>query len=422
MPVTPRLCIAFPGNNCSRNTTFAVHIGNLVRHIENDFLVTLAFRSIQEPLNLECRQISILQRSQVPEEGAFFAPGDFAAVRRYLRRMDHFAHSWSNSFDYVIEKTWRLDGALTYCFSRYGIPGAPVLEGEFHLSDASENHFPRSKLQRLLWPPFRRYLVGSKRKWLSSADTIITETRQMHAWLTDQGYISQEARWEPIPAAYDGKLFYPRDREACRRELGLDQSAVVVTYVGSLNCLIHDPLPLMEAMAKQRDRNHVLCMIGDGGKRRELESFAADHGVKAVFSGRLEQSEIGRYIGASNVCAAPYDLDFYPDRRFTSGSLKVVEYLACGRPVVSIPCQRMEDLLADGKYGYLVENSVPAYRDFFREKSKPQDFLAKEQVLLKDIRSGALSRSKYVLDFGSVGRRLSKLVHDRLSTAAKTIP
>ena len=403
------LCIAFPGNNCRRNTTFAVHVYNLVRHLQDDFRLTLAFRTIHEPLDINCDQIAILEPSEVEEQGAFFTPNDFRAVKRYLRSLERFADNWSDAFDYVIEKTWRLDGALTFFFANRGVPGAPVLEAEFHLSATNTKHFPRSFFQAALWPLFRRYLVASKKTWLKSADTIVTETRQMHSWLIEHDYIDRDSHTVLLPAAYDREVFYPRDRAQCRRELRLEHEAIIATYVGSLNCLIHDPLPLLEALADLSDPNLILCMIGDGRKRMELEEFSTRHGIQAVFTGRIGQQEACRYIGASNVCLAPYNIDFYPERKFTSGSLKTVEYLASARPVVSIPCGRMKDLLKDGRYGFLVDNNVQAYREFFHGLTR-QSLLAKEKVLLQDVREGKLSDTGYALDFEAVSRRLVDMV------------
>lgn len=410
----PRLCIAFPGNNCRKNTTFAVEVSNLVRHLEKTFAVTLVFRTIREPLNLDCRQLAVLDCvADGVEEVDFFTPNDFAAVDRCMENLDRFAKSRSTEFDYVIEKTWRLDGALTHCFAKYGTPGAPILEGEFHLSKINGKSFPRSRWQQMLWPIFRSRLIANKKKWLRVADTIITETRQMRSWLVQNDYIKADAQWLPLPAAYDRDIFYPRDREACRAELGLDQSAFILAYLGSLNCLIHDPYPFLEAAANQGGRNLLICMIGDGSRRQELEAFCDRLGIAVVFTGRVGQTEASKFIGAANLCMAPYNVEFYPGRQFTSGSLKVVEYLACGRPVVSIPCGRMSDLLEGGKYGFLVENTVQAYRDLFRALV-PASLFDKEQELLRDVRNGRLAESGYALDFSVIVERLTEMVTLRM--------
>ena len=62
----------------------------------------------------------------------------------------------------------------------------------------------------------------------------------------------------------------------------------------------------------------------------------------------------------------------------------MVEYLASARPVASIPCERMKDLLEDGRYGFFVDHTLEADREFFHGLTL-QSLMDKEQVLLHDV-------------------------------------
>lgn len=398
----PRLLVAYPGHSCRRDMTLAAHLAGLVPCLLQHFDVTLAFRRVLEPLDLPVPQLAIADGEAGAEQSPFFTPSDFRSVRGCLAELDSFAVACRDRFDFVLERPWRLDGALVAAFARQGVRGIPVLEAEFHLGRASPRRFPRTLHQRLLWPLLRRYLVRAKRRWLQDAHCVAVETRQMHDWLVRRGYLSPQAPWALAPAAYDASLFRPGERNAARDALKLNRDRLLVTYVGSMNCLIHDPVPLIRALADSRGLRPLLCMVGEGAKRHALEEMARGLGVEARFTGRLDRAAATRYIAAADVCAAPYDLDFYPDRVLTSGSLKVPEYLACGRPVLATDCGRMRDLLADGRYGILVDNTVDGYQRVLRRPGLREELAAAEGRLQADIASGRIREDGVLQDFAAV--------------------
>lgn len=406
----PRLLVAHPGHSCRRDMTLAAHLAGLVPCLRDHFDVTLAFRRVLEPLDLPVDHLAIAEGPARGEEGAFYTPSDFRAVDACLAELDGFARAQRSHFDYVLERKWRLDGALVAAFARQGVRGAPVLEAEFHLGRASPRRFPRTLRQRLLWPLLRRHLVRAKRRWLAEAHCVGVETRQMHDWLVRRAYLPVSANWAVIPAAFDTALCYPGDRYAARKALQLEQGRLLITYVGSMNCLIHDPVPLIRALGGICGPRPLLCMVGEGAKRQVLEDMARDLGVEARFTGRLDRAEAMRYVAAADVCAAPYDLDFYPDREFTSGSLKVPEYLACGRPVLATDCGRMRDLLAGGRYGVLVENSVDAYRSVLGSPGLRDALAAAEARLQDDLASGRARDSGVLQDFATVAAIIRAVV------------
>ena len=80
----------------------------------------------------------------------------------------------------------------------------------------------------------------------------------------------------------------------------------------------------------------VLNIYGAGNYSEHLKNLAksklVDHLV--IFHGSIAKTEVPRVIGMSDVCVAPFTLTDYLLRG--SSSLKVPEYLYCGKPVVTI--------------------------------------------------------------------------------------
>ena len=91
---------------------------------------------------------------------------------------------------------------------------------------------------------------------------------------------------------------------------------------------------MLEAFARIHARRSStrLLMIGEGEQASALFEQATQRGLSSwiTWVGRVEYTRVPTWIGAMNVCVAP----FCGDRGETS-PVKVFDYLACGRPVVA---------------------------------------------------------------------------------------
>lgn len=236
----------------------------------------------------------------------------------------------------------------------------------------------------------------------------------MKSFLQEKGYHSSNKSVYSIPNGVDPNIFFPQDRHLCRKKLGIDQSSLMLTYVGSLRGFIQDLEPIIEALGREKPKNVVLHLVGDGTNKDHLEALAEKFDAPVTCHGRLSQQEAARYIGAADICVAPYNKNLFPEEKFTCASLKVCEYLACGRPVLTIPCERMAHLLDGGKYGFLVENKVENYRDFFRNLSDKPKIHQLEKSLISDLENSVLRDKGIVLTWREVAQMYKQVILDNL--------
>jgi glycosyltransferase involved in cell wall biosynthesis len=63
---------------------------------------------------------------------------------------------------------------------------------------------------------------------------------------------------------------------------------------------------------------------------------------------------------------APYEPTAFPNRQVAYSSLKIPEYMASARPVVSTPSGHVLKLIQHGVSGFLFPNDVPHWQEFLR--------------------------------------------------------
>ncbi|WP_287127933.1 glycosyltransferase family 4 protein [Candidatus Cyanaurora vandensis] len=364
-PTKPRICFALPGINYIAHSPRCLSTLPILQHLSQDFEVTLVFRSLLEEQGLPCRTLTILDRPDpTANSNGYFTPLDPQAAWDYGQQIQRFAADHRGQFDLVIEKEWHLLGLFAQAFRRQGVAGLAIHHAEFTQSPGQWRGL--GILKNLPTILFRRWLPELRRGWVRGCQGVITETTQMQHFLRESGYLAPTTPIYAIPNGIDPQIFHPQDQATARARLGLPQDQYILTYVGSLNRYIQEPGPLIEALGQIQPKGVVLHIIGDGSKRGELEALARAHQAPVTFWGRVPQAEVAHYIAAADLCVAPYRRELFQGGELTVASLKVPEYLAAARPVLTLPSPRMAELLAEGPRGFLVENTTPDYCQFLK--------------------------------------------------------
>ncbi len=150
----------------------------------------------------------------------------------------------------------------------------------------------------------------------------------------------------------DRATFYPGDKLAARRELGLPEHGRIITFVGRLSREkgVHELLEaLPQVAAAGGDEPTTLVMVGDGPARGMLEQAAAgraDSAGRLVLTGSRPLKEVARYVTAGDVLTLPSYAEGTPN--------VVLEALAAGRPVVGSSVGGIPDVITPGRTGMIV--------------------------------------------------------------------
>lgn len=420
----PRICIAFPGLHYIHYSPYILGALPLIPYLSKDFEVTLAFRKNLEEPSTEYSFLTFLEPQQLSEreknnQNIYFSPPDYLRLLKYQRILKKFAAKHAQDFDLVIEKEWPFLGLLAQSFSQYGIPTIVVAEAVFNFQEKAtpfwRSSSPRQLFNQTLAIGYNKARPLFRKRWTKNATRIVGETEQLKNYLQSQGDLAPNQPVDVIPNGINPQVFYPQDRQICREQLGIPQDAFVLTYVGSLNRFIQEPAYLIEALGREKVKGAILYMVGDGVSRQELEEMAKNWNSPVVFTGRVSQAEAARYINAANLCVAPYNKGLFPNNQFTSASLKVCEYLGCGRLVITIPCDRMNHLLDGGQYGYFVENNSESYRQFIQDLPNLEELHNKESRLIDDLQNSLAKEKQIVLTWEDIAALYKQSIQKALS-------
>jgi glycosyltransferase involved in cell wall biosynthesis len=182
-------------------------------------------------------------------------------------------------------------------------------------------------------PRWEQRLFARIERWaVRGSDAVVTLTPGLARMLTER-YAVAAGRVRVVPSGTDVRHFVPTDAAECRRRLELPSAAFVVGFVGL--CYRHQGVPtLLDALARLRNDVPELLglVVGDGVMRTAWEARARDLGVATLvrFAGQVPYREVPTWLNAMDVVSAPFTAD-----RGETSPFKVLDAMACGRPVVA---------------------------------------------------------------------------------------
>lgn len=150
-----------------------------------------------------------------------------------------------------------------------------------------------------------------------------------------------------VPNGADLDAFYPMDRVECCERLGLDSSKRYAVFAGTFQRWQGLETIVQAAPSVQKAHPEVVFLIvGDGPEGPKIEELVRSTGMCSSFrfAGWCSPKDTALYLGAGDVCLAPYTRDATTvsvPSQDTYGTLmkrsplKIYTYLAAGRPIVA---------------------------------------------------------------------------------------
>ncbi len=240
-----------------------------------------------------------------------------------------------------------------------------------------------------------------------AASRIVVLTPALGEYLSNSFGVDP-SRLALIPNAADARRFYPRSKSEARRHLGFPQEGFLVVYMGSYHSQqgVECVVPLCEAL-QERIRGLLFVMTGAGVECDALRERVRREGLERFFRfvGALPDDQVSACVSAADAAFSP----IRPEEAWRTEATfpqKVVEYLACGIPVLAMGSSGTQrEMLESSGCGRLIsaENGfVARLAGVLEEWHSRQD----ERALM-GARAVDLIRSKYSYD--AIAERFEEL-------------
>ncbi len=192
------------------------------------------------------------------------------------------------------------------------------------------------------------------------ADSVITVSAVLRDYAIERGV--EPSRAIAIPNGVDLDKFNPSLGNEDSKITNLQALALppalaqrtVIGFVGSLKAW-HGVDVLIQAFARARrvDPRLFLLIVGEGPQLEHLRSEAQRQGLSddIYFCGAVPHPLIPKYIAIMNITVAPYR----HQTRFYFSPLKILEYMAMGKPVVTTRQGQISDLIEHEQNGLLCD-------------------------------------------------------------------
>lgn len=249
--------------------------------------------------------------------------------------------------------------------------------------------------QRLEWMVFRL------------PHLIVTPHRNIRDALC-QNYGLNPDRFLVVSNGANPDIFRPMDAGECRRRLNLDKDGIYLIFVGSFKKWhgIDRIVKVFPRLLEKIPKIHLL-LVGDGDQRPSMERFVLENKIESRvhFLGKKKFEEIPPIINAADLCVAPYFDELLNQTGISP--LKIYEYMACGKPVISSPLGGLETLFHTYEIGALVDSKdpedwVPAIEDLINDEERRRHLGANARKALEEVFAWPVICEKILVAIGQL--------------------
>ena len=201
--------------------------------------------------------------------------------------------------------------------------------------------------------PFLKQLTKKYEKFVTSnVSKVLCSTPQLINYAIEMG--AKEKNVEYFPLGFDPQVFKPmvKDQQLAH-DLGISDNDKVILFVGT----IYEFSGLENIIQKfgnikDKIKGIKFLIVGGGPNFEKIKSLVNKKKLKSdvILTNFKPQHEIPKFISLANICINPFEINKITDRIIP---IKIFEYLACGKPVLSTPLKGTMDLLPKEDFGII---------------------------------------------------------------------
>ena len=248
-----------------------------------------------------------------------------------------------------IVKENKIDIIWLYGLASNGIQSVKVAK-EFNLPiiqrqlDVS-HELVRVPLLKQLTKKCEKFVTSNVSKVLCSARPLIDYTIEMGA---------KEKNVEYFPLGFDPQTFKPMAKDQhLAHKLGISDNDKVILFVGTIYEFsgLENIIQNFEII-KSKIKDIKFLIVGGGESFGKIKSLVNKKNLKSdvILTNFKPQHEIPKFISLADVCINSFEINKTTDSIIP---IKILEYLACGKPVLSTPLKGTIALLPKEDFGII---------------------------------------------------------------------
>ena len=204
------------------------------------------------------------------------------------------------------------------------------------------------KLVRI--PFLQNHTKKLEKSIFSSADLVLTTTPQLSNYAEEMGSNSDCIKYFPL--GVNSRYFKPmKKNNELLQELGIQTNDRIILFMGTLYPWAGiDHILKNFHLLQNKIKQIKFVIIGGGPDFNRLKSLSNELQLNKniIFTGFVEQKKIPEYIAITDICLSSFAINILTDSIIPT---KILEYLACGKPVLSTPLKGTVELLPNENYG-----------------------------------------------------------------------
>lgn len=149
-----------------------------------------------------------------------------------------------------------------------------------------------------------------------------------------------------IPNGVDTQLFRRVSDDGLREALQIPEGALVLGFVGYLGEWTNLEIVFETVRQLQRHMAVIMLVAGCGPKLEVYKSLVNELHIsdKVRFLGNIPYTRVPQYISSMDICLLPFDSSAVSTNALP---LKLFEYMACEKPVISTPLTGVQRAVGD---------------------------------------------------------------------------
>ncbi len=195
-----------------------------------------------------------------------------------------------------------------------------------------------------------------EKKVLSDSLKVLATTPDLSRYAIEMGAKNESV--ESFPLGINIEDFKPLEKDMMfAKSLGISSDDNVIVFIGTIYpfCGLLEIILNFEKI-EEKSLHNKLLIVGGGPAFNELQRLVIKKKLesKVILTNFQPQKELPKYISLADICINPFQINYVTNRILPT---KILEYFACGKPVLSTPLEGTKELLPDEKYGILYSSS-----------------------------------------------------------------